>query len=88
MEEKMTMGDLCPGQKGIILKVGGAKTLRRRIMDMGVVKGAEVEMVRYAPLGDPMEFVVKGYHLSLRREEAGEVEIELEIEHVVEESQA
>lgn len=77
MVDKITMGDLLPGQKGVIVRVCGPKSLRRRIMDMGVVKGAEVEMVRFAPLGDPMEFVVRGYHLSLRRCEASGVEVEL-----------
>ncbi|HDH10102.1 MAG TPA: ferrous iron transport protein A, partial [Chloroflexi bacterium] len=52
----------------------------RRMMDMGLVAGAEVKVVRVAPLGDPVEFEVKGYHLSLRRSEARNVIVEVPAE--------
>lgn len=65
-----TLKDLIPGQKGRVLKVKGNSAVKRRILDMGLVPGSEVVMERYAPLGDPVEIKLKGYHLSLRKEEA------------------
>ncbi len=65
-----TLDQLLPGQRAIIQKVGGRGAFRRRMMDMGLVTGAEIEMVKAAPLGDPIEYKIKGYHLSLRRAEA------------------
>lgn len=62
-----------PGQKGIILRVCGKPEFRLRLMEMGLVKGAEVRLVKEAPLADPLELVIKGYHLSLRRDEAGDL---------------
>ena len=72
----MRLKDLEPGKKGRITAVKGKRGLRRRLLDMGVVPGALVEMERVAPLGDPVEVRVKGYHLSLRKEEAEEVYVE------------
>lgn len=71
------LSDLKPGEKGIITKVAGTGSVRRRMLDMGLVKGTEVTVVRKAPLGDPVEFVLKGYRLSLRREEAKNVMVEV-----------
>ena len=68
--------DLEPGQKARIIKISGTSSIKRRIMDMGLVPGAEIEMERYAPLGDPVEIKLKGYHLSLRKEEAENIVIE------------
>lgn len=71
------LSDLKPGQRGIISKVGGSGHIHRRILDMGVVPQTEVEVVRVAPLGDPIEVKIKGYHLSLRKEEAANVYVEV-----------
>ncbi len=68
--------DLKPGEKGKITKISGSGPVHRRILDMGVVKGAEIEVERVAPLGDPVEIKIKGYHLSLRKEEASNVYVE------------
>lgn len=65
-----SLKDLMPGQKARVYKLIGSGPIKRRIVDMGIVPGAEIEMERYAPLGDPIEIKVKGYHLSLRMEEA------------------
>jgi DtxR family Mn-dependent transcriptional regulator len=65
------------GQRGIVVRVGGKGPARRRMMDMGLVPGSEVEVVRVAPLGDPIEFTVKGYSLSLRKSEAKAIEVEV-----------
>lgn len=71
-----TLRDLLPGEKAKVLKVGGRGAIRRRIMDMGIIPGVEVEVERYAPLGDPMEVKIKGCHLSLRLAEAEYVLLE------------
>jgi len=71
-----TLDRLCPGEKGRVLRVSGEAALRRRIMDMGVTPGAEVEVERLAPLGDPIEIEVRGYHLSLRKREASQIAVE------------
>jgi len=68
---------LKPGQKGKVLKVNARGELRKRIIEMGVMKGAVVEVERIAPFGDPINIKVKGYHLSLRKEEADGIEVEL-----------
>ena len=67
------LSDLKPGEGGKIVRITGPPSLRRRLLDMGLVKGAYIEVVRKAPLGDPMEFLVKGYNLSLRKEECDNV---------------
>lgn len=65
------------GQKATILKVNGTSALRRRFIEMGIVKGETILMERHAPLGDPAEYFIKGYHLALRKEEAAQIEINL-----------
>ncbi|MDD5425632.1 MAG: FeoA domain-containing protein [candidate division Zixibacteria bacterium] len=72
-----TLNEMAPGKKGRILKIEGRGAVKKRIVDMGVVPGVEVEVERYAPLGDPIEIKVKGYHLSLRKEDASKIMIEL-----------
>jgi Fe2+ transport system protein FeoA len=72
------LSELKPKERGTIVKVGGDGSVRRRILDMGVVPGTEVEIVKVAPLGDPVDLLIRGYHLSLRKEEAGEILVEKE----------
>ena len=76
MPTQVPLHELKVGQRGIIVRVGGQGPVRRRMMDMGMVTGAEVKVVRVAPLGDPVEFEVKGYSLSLRKSEARNVIVE------------
>ncbi len=71
----MKLSELKPGEKGQIEKVAGGSAVKRRIADMGVIKGSLVEVVRVAPFGDPIDVRVKGYHLSLRREEAADIAV-------------
>lgn len=75
--ETRALSELEPEEHGTIQQIGGRGALRKRLLDMGVVPGAEIEVVRVAPLGDPIEYMVKGYRLSLRRSEAAHVSIEL-----------
>jgi len=73
---RVPLHELQVGQRGIVVRVGGKGPVRRRMMDMGLVTGAEVKVVRVAPLGDPVEFEVKGYSLSLRKSEARNIIVE------------
>jgi Fe2+ transport system protein FeoA len=68
---------LRPGQRAIINRINGESALRRRFMEMGVVKGETILIERSAPLGDPIEYLIKGYHLALRKEEAANIEVTL-----------
>jgi ferrous iron transport protein A len=58
-----------------VFKITGDKSIKKRLLEMGFVKGSEIYVQKVAPLGDPMELVLKGYHLSLRREEANNVHV-------------
>jgi ferrous iron transport protein A len=71
------LSELFPSQHGIVHRVGGKRILRQRMMDMGLVSGAEIVFIRCAPLGDPIEFSVRGYRLSLRKEDARNILVEL-----------
>ncbi len=75
-ESKMFLNELKPGTKAKIVRVNGSGETSRRIVDMGMTPGTVVEVERIAPLGDPMEVKVKGYHLSLRMVEAGTIAVE------------
>jgi ferrous iron transport protein A len=71
-----TLDKLKPGESGVVLTLHGDGAVQQRLLEMGVIEGAEVEMVRRAPLGDPLEIIVQGYHLSLRKAEAKLVELQ------------
>ncbi len=71
------LSELSPGERGKVVGIVGRGSLVRRLLDMGITRGAEVKAVRKAPLGDPIEFEVKGYYLSLRKEEADHVLVEV-----------
>jgi len=68
-----TLNELQVGDKAEIVKLKSAGDVKRRLLDMGIVKGTTVEIERVAPLGDPIEIKVKGYNLSLRKEEASKI---------------
>lgn len=72
-----SLAEMRPKERGRITKVGGSGHVHRRILDMGVVPLTEIEVERIAPLGDPIEIKIKGYHLSLRKEEAAQVHVEV-----------
>ncbi|MGI5870048.1 MAG: DtxR family transcriptional regulator [Kiritimatiellia bacterium] len=74
-EMNMPLSELKPGEKATIERVAGEGAVKRRIRDMGVTTGSLVEVVRVAPLGDPIDVKVKGYHLSLRKEEAADISV-------------
>ena len=64
------------GERGVIIKVQGSGAFRKRLQEMGFIKGTEVFVEKYAPLRDPVELIVKGYHVSLRVEEAAQILME------------
>ena len=66
------------GEVGTIVKIHGEGRVRRRLFDMGLTPGAEVYLRKKAPLGDPLEITLRGYELSLRKDEACNVELETE----------
>ena len=76
VEDKMTLKDLKPGQSAVVKKLTGEGAVKRRIMDMGLTKGATVYIRKVAPLGDPIEVTVRGYELSLRKADAELIDVE------------
>ena len=68
--------DLRTGEAGKIVKIQGNGPFRLRLMEMGFIPGARVRVIRYAPLKDPVEYEIKGYHVSLRHEEAAKILVE------------
>lgn len=71
----MTLKELEIGESAVIDVVGGEGALRQHFLDMGVIPGAEITLVKYAPMGDPMEFQIHGYELTLRKEDAEKIEV-------------
>lgn len=71
----MTLKDLEIGQSAVVGKVGGTGFLRQHLLDMGVIPGVEVTVVKYAPMGDPIELRIRGYELTLRLADAQQIEV-------------
>jgi ferrous iron transport protein A len=71
-----TLKEMRPGERANVVRLRGEGALRRRIMDMGVTKGTTVTVRKVAPLGDPIEVTLRGYELSLRKEDANMIEVE------------
>lgn len=72
------ISELKPRDKGKIKKIEAEGNLKRRLLDMGIISGSHFEVIKLAPLGDPIDIKIKGYHLSLRKEEARQVQAEVE----------
>jgi ferrous iron transport protein A len=71
-----TLNQLVPGESGVVTALLGEGGIHQRLQEMGVIEGERIEVVRLAPLGDPIEVLVQGYHLSLRRAEASLVQLD------------
>ncbi len=71
-----TLRDTKKGETVKVVKLNGSGAIKRRIMDMGITKGCEIFIRKVAPLGDPVEFTIRGYELSLRKGDAEMVEVE------------
>ena len=72
----MTIDDLKIGQAGIIASVGGEGELRLRFLDMGLIPGTAVQLQKVAPMGDPIQIYVRGYELTIRREDARRITLQ------------
>ncbi len=72
-EESRTLREVGVGQTAVVRRLAGEGAVKRRIMDMGITKGTEVYVRKVAPLGDPIEVTVRGFELSLRKDEADRV---------------
>lgn len=70
-----TLKDVEIGDRAVVVRLHGEGAVRRRILDMGLVKGTEVVARKVAPIGDPIELTVRGYELSIRRDEAATIEV-------------
>ncbi|MCI5996356.1 MAG: ferrous iron transport protein A [Blautia sp.] len=71
-----TLRQVKVGESARVVKLHGEGAVKRRIMDMGITKGADIYIRKVAPLGDPVEVTVRGYELSLRKADAGMIEVE------------
>ena len=74
----MTINDLKIGQEGVILTVGGEGALRLRFLDMGLIPGTKVMLQKIAPMGDPIQIRLRGYELTIRREDAAKIALKEE----------
>lgn len=72
----MTLNDVSIGGSCTVVRLNASGEIRRRIMDMGITKGTYIKVDKSAPLGDPIDVTVRGYHLSLRRNDAANIEVE------------
>ena len=72
-----SLNELASGQVATILHVRGPAASRRRMLEMGLVRGETITVERCAPMGDPVEYFIKGYYLSLRRRDAANVDVEV-----------
>ena len=72
----MTLNDLSVGKEAVISAVNGEGALRLRLLDMGLIPGTKVKVIKIAPLGDPIEIMLRGYELSLRKADAEMIEVE------------
>jgi len=72
----MTLDQLLEGQSARILSIHGQDAISVRLMEMGLIDGQHIRMIGLAPLGDPVEYQVRGYRISLRKAEAGRIEVE------------
>ena len=72
----LTLKDMREGQEAVIARVGGKGALRRRLLEMGLRSGVRIRIEKYAPLRDPLELVIDAMHVSLRVEEAAQIEVD------------
>ena len=87
MKKQMTLDKLEIGKSATVKVVGGDGALRQHFLDMGIIPGEQVTLVKYAPMGDPMELSVNGYELTLRLADAREIEIENITDKLVDETE-
>ena len=74
---KTTLDAMKAGQEGIVTQVKGEGVLRCRLLDMGLIPKTKVRVIKFAPLGDPMEIALRGYDLTIRKGDASMIEVEV-----------
>ena len=75
-QNERTLEEVAPGERGVILQVGNENgPVKRRLVDMGLTPGTEVTVRKVAPLGDPLELYLRGYTITLRKEDAARIEV-------------
>ena len=74
-QKTIPLSQMTAGEKGSVTQLTGEGDICQRLLEMGLTRGTTVEVVRFAPLGDPIDIKVRGYHLSLRRQEAEVIEV-------------
>lgn len=72
-----SLGKMKAGQEGVVTKVNGVGNLRYRLLDMGLIPKTRIKVIRFAPMGDPMEISLRGYELTLRKADADMIEVEI-----------
>ena len=72
----LTLDDLTTGEEARVKRIEARGPFKKRLLEMGFVQGSPVKVIKYAPLKDPVEYLVKGYHVSLRHEEAQKIIVE------------
>ena len=77
---QIPLSTLAPGQSGTVSTIGDTGALRQRLIAMGVTPGADVKVIKFAPLGDPMEIRIRNYQLSIRKRDAAQIFIEVQRE--------
>jgi Fe2+ transport system protein FeoA len=77
VEQYIHLSDVMPKNKAKVKAIIAENNLKRKLLDMGIIPGVMIEVIKLAPLGDPVEIKVRGYHLSLRKEEARCVTVEV-----------
>ena len=75
--QTLTLNKMAIGQGGTIASLTGSDAVCHRLLEMGITPGTAIEVVRFAPMGDPMDIKIRGYHLSLRRQEAETIQVHL-----------
>lgn len=75
---KKLLSEFMPDETGVVVKIENCGKIKRRLYDMGVTPNAQIKLIKVAPLGDPMCIMLRGYELSIRKDEAKEVVMEVE----------
>lgn len=73
-----TLDQFVPGDQGEVVKVSGQGAIRRRLLDMGITPGTRILLIKTAPMGDPLEITLRGFNLSIRKEDARYIELNLD----------
>ncbi len=74
----VNLSQMAVGQSGVVEELSSAGALCQRLLEMGITRGTEIQVIRFAPMGDPIDIKLRGYHLSLRKKEAEVIRVSIE----------